>query len=110
MKEFADFAPENYYICSLYEGAKMIDKISLLNNYDDIETWLGMLAFRSESEYTNVINEAKTKTAEHFRISLDTIDHLTLLKEENFDDDQEAFLAFYYEYLRNNPGYREWHL
>jgi hypothetical protein len=87
----------------------MIDKISLLNNYDDIETWLGMLAFRSETEYTDIISEAKAKTAEHFRISMDTIDHLTLLKEENFDDDQEAFLAFYFEYLRSNPGFREWH-
>jgi hypothetical protein len=87
----------------------MIDKITLQNNYNDVETWLGMLAFKSETEYSKVINEAKTRTAQHFNISFDVIDHLTLLKEKNFDNDQETYLDFYFEYLRNNLGFRAWH-
>ena len=74
----------------------MTDKITFLHKFDDIQIWLAMLSFNSVKDFTNVTKEAKFKTAQHFKIPVNTIVNLTQFQEDNYNTNQKAILTFYF--------------
>ena len=87
----------------------MTDRLTFLHKYDDVQIWLAMLSFNSEDDFTKVTKAAKIKTAQHFKVSANTIFQLTLFQEDDYNASQEAILAYYFEYLRSNPDFAKWH-
>ena len=83
-------------------------KIDILDKYLDGQAWLKILAFNSYKEYIFNTDQTKAKTAESFKISFSGIDELTKLETDNFNENQEALLFYYYKYIRNHQSFREW--
>ena len=78
----------------------MINKLALLQKYKDVHGWLGMLSNRPDSLLVTVTDNAKVETSEHFKISIDEVDNLILLDEDNYTNEDGSVLNFYFECIR----------
>ena len=86
----------------------MMHKIDILYKYVDVQAWLKILAYKSYKEYLFITDQAKAKTAESFKISFGSIDELTKLEIDHFNELQETLLVYYFEYIRKHRSFQEW--
>lgn len=89
----------------MIKNQKLID---LLHKYEDVNVWLGQLSHLPTSDFTDVTNEAMNTISVHLKIPPDTIRNIILMENDNYNEQIETVLIFYYEYFRKTPAFRQW--
>jgi len=86
----------------------MIDKMTLLHKFEDVNVWLGTISYLPGTELLKVTDDAKGKASQHFKIPFELVGEIMRLEEKNYNEEKEQIITFYFEYLRNTQAFRQW--
>ena len=86
----------------------MIKKNDIINKFDDVFDWLGILSKMHGNEFFEATGSSKVETAKHFKIPLTDVEQLSFLDEEFYKEQEAEILNFYYESIRKTPAFHKW--
>ena len=76
------------------------EKLNLLPNYLDVQTWLLKLGMQDNLKLLEITHKAINKTAEQFNIPYEKVEELIQRRELAQSKEEVPIVIFYFEYFR----------